>query len=130
MRGDGNGNFAVVPSAQSGFWVTGDAKSIARLSRVDGKPWYLVTQNNDPLLSYELAQNLPIQTIPWQADDAYARLTYADGRTEKRERYQGQGYLSQSSAHLPVPQAVTSVQITNIQGETRVVNGESLVREK
>ncbi len=130
LWGDGNGNFAVVPSAQSGFWVTGDAKSIARLSRVDGKPWYLVTQNNDPLLSYELAQNLPIQTIPWQADDAYARLTYADGRTEKRERYQGQGYLSQSSAHLPVPQAVTSVQITNIQGETRVVNGESLVREK
>ena len=62
LRGDGNGNFKSVPVTQSGFFVDGDAKAMAKLISNEGKELLLVTQNRD---------SLKVFTKTWQNNKRY-----------------------------------------------------------
>ncbi|MEQ9442010.1 MAG: VCBS repeat-containing protein [Cyclobacteriaceae bacterium] len=123
LLGDGKGNFTAIPSAESGFWMTGDAKAMTSLTLGDGSALVLTTQNNDSLVAYQLSQAAQARIIAWQPQEAYALITYSDGRVEKLERYQGSGYLSQSSSSsFRIPASgVTEVKVFTVQGSSRLL---------
>ncbi|MCU0450412.1 MAG: VCBS repeat-containing protein [Bernardetiaceae bacterium] len=49
LRGNGKGQFTALPSRQTGFWVTGDAKSLVPLPVTDDQPLWVAGQNQDSL---------------------------------------------------------------------------------
>ncbi len=53
LKGDGKGNFTNTPVTKSGFYVSGDAKSIAKVATKDKKELFIVTQNQDSLKVFE-----------------------------------------------------------------------------
>ena len=127
LAGDGAGNFRVVPSAESGFFVDGDAKGIAEIQGANGTPLVAVTQNQDSLrLFAPYSDASPTsQTIRLVPTDAWAEVTLANGETQRLEFYYGSTYLSQSSRTLVLGKNVASVAIYNFAGERREV-GEDL----
>jgi len=54
LRGDGKGNFTPLRAVESGFFVPGQARDIARIRTRDG-PRYVVTRNNDRPLVFRAA---------------------------------------------------------------------------
>jgi len=55
LRGDGKGNFTPLRTVESGFFVPGQARDIARIQTRDG-PRYVVTRNNDRPLVFRVAR--------------------------------------------------------------------------
>ena len=123
LEGTGDGHFDPMPHTESGFFVDGDGMSLARLSDSDGAPLYLAAQNDDALEVFAESEvptrSTRIETKPL---DSYARITYADGATERRELYYGSGYLSQSSRTLRVPATAASVTVYQFDGSSRSVD--------
>lgn len=117
LKGDGTGNFKVLESADSGFMVEGDAKSLALLSTA-GEQWAVASLNDGPLKVHRRLDN---STYNYRLEDDIitAWITHQDGKTEKREYYQGSGYLSQSSRILEIPVDARSVKLVNDKMETR-----------
>lgn len=98
LRGDGKGNFKAVPVTQSGFFVDGDAKAIARLMSKEGRELFLVTQNRDSLKVFmKPATSAGESVVRLQPGDEYAIVELANGKKRKVEVYTGSGYLSSSS---------------------------------
>src|SRR5438270_9055531 len=64
LRGDGKGNFTPVRTVESGFFVPGQARDIARVRTRDG-PRYVVTRNNDrPLVFHAAPTNRSVAARP------------------------------------------------------------------
>ena len=126
LAGDGAGNFRVVPSAESGFFVDGDAKGIAEIQGANGTPLVTVTQNQDSLrLFAPYSGALPTsQTVRLEPTDAWAEITLTNGQTRRQEFYHGSTYLSQSSRTLVLGEEVVSVTIYNFAGEKREVGAD------
>ncbi|MGB3852179.1 MAG: VCBS repeat-containing protein [Tunicatimonas sp.] len=121
LAGDGTGNFRVVPSAESGFFVDGDAKGITSIQGANGEALVAITQNQDSLRlfsSYSEASPAS-RAIRLQLTDAWAEITYANGRVRRQEFHYGSTYLSQSSRTLVLGEDVASVVIYNFAGERR-----------
>ncbi len=108
LRGDGHGQFAVVPPAESGLLVTGDAKALAvvDLDR-DGWPDFVVSRNNSTTVAYKnrgiagrhmLAIRLRGIAGNPTAVGARVTLELADGSRQSAEVFAGGGFASQSSA--------------------------------
>ncbi len=127
LAGDGAGNFRVMPSAESGFFVDGDAKGVAEVQGADGNPLVAVTQNQDSLCLFAPFSDASpsSQTVRLEPTDAWAEITFANGQTRRQEFYHGSTYLSQSSRTLVLGEEVVSVAIYNFAGEKREV-GEDL----
>ena len=127
LMGNGEGEFRVASSAESGFFVDGDAKGIAEIRGADGSLLVAVTQNQDSLRLFapRTASSTRSQTILLEPTDAWAEIATAGGKKQRQEFYYGSTYLSQSSRTLVLSEDVTSVVIYNFAGEKREV-GESL----
>lgn len=108
LRGNGHGQFAPVPPAESNLVVTGDAKALAVLDTdQDGWPDFLITRNNSTMLAYR-NRGLPghnsvrvlLRGPAGNPTAIGARITMEmpDGSTQTGEVYAGAGYYSQSSA--------------------------------
>ncbi|HEY0769886.1 MAG TPA: VCBS repeat-containing protein, partial [Sphingobacteriaceae bacterium] len=112
LRGDGKGNFEAVSVNQSGFFVDGDAKALARLISAGGNELFVVTQNRDNLkvfarrLEASAAAESVIKLTP---DDGYAFVELANGKKRKHELYLGTGYLSSSSNSIIKNKSVSKV---------------------
>lgn len=100
LRGDGSGNFKSVPVTQSGFFVDGDAKAIAKLISREGRELLVVTQNRDSLKVFtksgEATRGVE-SVVRVKPDEDYAIIELANGKKRKEEFYLGNGYLSSSS---------------------------------
>ena len=127
LAGDGAGNFRVVPNAESGFFVDGDAKGIAEIQGANGTPLVTVTQNQDSLrLFAPFSDASPSsQTVRLEPTDAWAEVTLTSGKKQRQEFYYGSTYLSQSSRTLVIGENVASVVIYTFGGQKREV-GEDL----
>lgn len=122
LQGDGNGNFKSVPVTQSGFFVDGDAKAIARLIASDGTELFLVTQNRDSLKVFTRPVkgiNARESVVRLQPDAAYAIVELSDGRKRKTEFYRGDGYLSSSSRAIIKDRNTAKVVIVGNSNEKR-----------
>ena len=108
LRGDGRGNFAAVPPAESGLVVPGDAKAMAVIDLGgDGWPGFLVTRNNSSALAFRhtgSAGHRPLRVVlrgaPGNPTAVGARVSVelSDGSIETEEVAAGSGYYSQSTA--------------------------------
>lgn len=121
LKGNGNGQFQPLSVMQSGLRIDGNAKALAEL--VDGKGirLLLAAQNNDTLKVFE---NTSTSTnyIALKETDAYAIITYANGKKSKHEFHYGGGYLSQSSRKFLVTPNVKQVVIYSYNGASRMVS--------
>lgn len=57
LKGDGHGHFKSIPPAESGFVVSGDAKSLVKL-QVNGSPAVIASTNSGPLKCFSLCNSL------------------------------------------------------------------------
>jgi len=119
LLGNGNGTFYSLLFPQSGFFVPGDAKGLAKL--LIGKDQYALaaTQNRDFLKLFALAPAKKI--IRFNNDDAIAYIHLKTGKTRKMELYYGTSFLSQSSRFMMWDDTMQQVEIVNNKGEKRVV---------
>ena len=124
LRGDGKGNFKTVPLSESGFFVSGDAKSLAVLHTAKNEDIYLATQNQDSIKVY--AKNISAGQInqKWislKQDDSYADILFKNNKKRRVEFYYGSTYLSQSSRKMLIENDVVKITITNFKGGKREV---------
>ena len=121
LLGDGKGSFEVLPSAQSGFYVAGDAKALVKLYRKNGAELFAASQNKDSIRVYERRHSVGTEVLPIHEMDSWGEIVFADGRKQRIEFYYGAGYLSQSSRRLSVPGGVKEVIIYDYTGKSRKV---------
>lgn len=125
LLGDGAGNFRVESGNESGFYVDGDAKALARLHLGGSSTVLLATQNSDSLRTFRSTLPGPRRFLRLRQNDAYALITLADGCVRREEFHHGAGYLSQSSRILEIPPGAREVRIYDFLGNERVEAGES-----
>ena len=123
LLGDGTGNFKELPVTESGFFVKGDAKGLAKVHTAKGGDIFIATQNQDSVV---VMKNLALASdnaawLPLKADDFCADILYKDGKRRRMEFYYGSGFLSQSSRRLFVEKNVSKITITNYKGQKRDV---------
>lgn len=122
MLGDGKGGFKPLHPAQSGIFVPGDAKGMARLRLGNGRSLVVTAQNNGPLLAFTGGGEDKIVYIKPIAQDAALVATYTDGRTERFELSYGSGYLSQSGRNVALRrEGLKKIVLTDFRGRAREV---------
>ena len=123
LAGDGKGSFEVMPSSKTGFYVSGDAKALARLSGKNGQ-FYLATQNNDSLKVFSI-NTVEEKIFKPEPLDSWAEFLYTSGEKQRVEFYYGAGYLSQSTRSVRIPKNVKEIIVHDSKGQTRkVIPGE------
>jgi hypothetical protein len=121
LKGDGRGGFQGRTVAQSGFFVPGDAKGLARLYAGD-RPLWLVSQNTDSLLLFARpGEGEAVRTVALRPDDFSAEIRYRDGSKRKVEFFYGSTYLSQSARRLAVEPGAVGITITSFKGVKRTI---------
>jgi enediyne biosynthesis protein E4 len=122
LRGDGKGNFKAIPVTQSGFFVNGDAKAMAKLISKEGQELLLVTQNRDSLKVFTKHGNAARDAgsvIRLKDDDEYVIVELTNGKKRKEELYRGNGYLSSSGRVIIKNKNISGVTISNGKLEKR-----------
>jgi len=119
LKGDGKGKFTPLNILRSGIYIPGNGKALVKLRSSDGKYLIAATQNKGALKVFQLNKNPGF--IPLRSDDAYATITYKDGRRQKRETGYGNSFLSQSGRFIITDSTISSIEITNSNGKTRKV---------
>lgn len=114
LLGDGKGNFMSMIEEQSGLFVPGDAKALASLTLGDNSTLFIISQNQDSLLTFQridksgTAVGSIVRPEPW---DEYAIIKLKNGKTRKQELYRGSGYLSSSSRFLRIDENQISIDL-------------------
>ena len=119
LRGDGKGGFSPMSILQSGIYIPGNGRALAKLTNKNGQCLVAATQNRGPLKLY-LVKKDPI-IIPVEKDDQAALVKFADGKVQKQEFNNGSSYLSQSGRFINLPANAVSCEILNGKGEKRIV---------
>lgn len=125
LLGKGDGTFDYRRSFQTGFKSDGDAKALATLLDAKTKqPVYLVGNSNGKAAAYGLTTTA--KTIELAGNDAYAIITFADGKKAKQEFYAGSGYLSQSAKYIRVTAQMKQIDVVDYKGNMRTVYPQSM----
>lgn len=114
LQGDGKGNFKSVSISQSGFFVDGDAKALARLISAEGKELFVVTQNRDSLKVFTHPAQNPTTgeaIVKLKPDDRYAIVELASGKKRKLEVYLGSAYLSSSTNSIIKNKTISKITV-------------------
>ncbi len=119
LIGDGSGHFKSTSPSESGFYVKGDAKALARVHRENQAPLYLATQNMDSLRVYSSIFPSYTSAYPFDDHDAYALIFFPGGKLQKVEAHYGSSYLSQSSRVLYLPEKSEKVVVYSFLGEEK-----------
>jgi len=117
LLGNGLGQFNPLSISESGFYIPGDAKSLAILANPT-QPVFISTTNDGPLYTFSFTKAPIGKWVSVTDDVTQAFLTHADDAVEKIEFYLGAGYLSQSTRKLWVPSYVKDVQLITPKGKT------------
>ncbi|MBE9585425.1 VCBS repeat-containing protein [Mucilaginibacter sp. JRF] len=117
LKGDGKGNFKPLSILQSGIYLPGNGKALAKLQSSKGGYLVAATQHRGKLQVLQL--NKPTRNISVKPDDMSAKISYRDGRSQKQEFYYGSSFLSQSGRFLTLGNNVSAVTVTNNKGQSR-----------
>jgi len=118
LTGNGKGSFDILPSAESGFNVSGDGKALVRISGIN-EDIFLATQNKDSVKVFRKPVMDQSATFTPEALDNFAELIYEDGKKQKIEFYNGAGYYSQSTRTIRIPVGVKELIIYDSKGKSR-----------
>jgi hypothetical protein len=121
LTGDGKGNFKSLSVTESGFFVKGDGKGLAKIHTAGNKPIWIATQNQDSLVVFGNKQPANSKWISLKPDDFYADIVYKNGSKKRVEFYYGSTYLSQSSRKFLIEQDAAKITFTNFKGSKRQV---------
>jgi hypothetical protein len=119
IKGDGKGNFTPLSILQSGIFINGNGKGLAKLAGADSSYLLAATQNQGPVQLYKRRE--PGKAVRVNTNDSYAILNFADGRKQKTECNYGASFLSQSCRQIWINRNVKSITITNNKGESRTI---------
>lgn len=121
LLGDGTGVFKELPLPESGFFVKGDGKGLAKIYTAKGEDIYVATQNADSIVVMKNTTRVADHSawIALKADDYCADILYKDGKTRRLEFYHGSGFLSQSSRRLLIEKNAAKITVTNYKGQKR-----------
>lgn len=120
LKGDGKGDFVVLPINQSGYRVVGDTKALVELQSAKGTLLTITSQNRDKLKFFESTK--PYKVIALAANETSALLTLKNGKTRKVEIPYGSSFLSQSTHKLMFGNEVIKAQAINEKGQKRMLN--------
>ncbi len=114
LQGDGAGNFKSATVRESGFFVDGDAKALAKLTLSGGDQLFIATQNRDSIKVFRRLNGVPIKketrfNITPYSNSAIVELT--NGKKRKHEFYHGSGYLSSSSRQPESGKSVVNINV-------------------
>jgi hypothetical protein len=117
LQGDGAGNFKSATVKESGFFVDGDAKALARLTMSNGDQLFIATQNRDNLKLFRKFDGASVGKVSELAisplsNSAVVELT--NGKKRKLEFYHGSGYLSSSSRQPETGKSINKVTLTEV----------------
>jgi ASPIC and UnbV/FG-GAP-like repeat len=117
LKGNGNGGFTSLSALQSGVFINGNGKALAKIISADGKYLMLATQNKGALQVYKNKKATKIiRALP---ADVYAVFTLKTGKKQKQECYNGASFLSQSSRFFSVPGDAVLCTVTDYLGNSR-----------
>ncbi len=119
LLGNGKGEFKASNLLQSGFYIGGNAKSLATIT-IYNKPHLLATQNNGPLRCFALNQMVTTAKIP--LGTAYGFVSLPNNAQQKIEYIMGSGFQSQSGSSLLVPAHATKIKWVNHKGTETYLN--------
>jgi hypothetical protein len=122
LQGDGKGGFTPLSLLQSGIFVPGNGKSLVQLKNATGKYMLAAAQNRGPLKLYAL--NKPVHCVPVDRQEVRAVVKYQNGKMQLRELNYGASFLSQSGRFLMLDSTVTSVEISDNNGNKRVITNK------
>ncbi|HEV8272886.1 MAG TPA: VCBS repeat-containing protein [Chitinophagaceae bacterium] len=117
LKGKGDGHFIPLSIVESGIFISGNGKGLSKLKAADGSLLLAATQNMGPVEIYKQKQRSKI--IEAAAGDAFAILTFNDGKKQKVEFNYGSSFLSQSPRYFLLSSKVTNCDITDQNGKTR-----------
>lgn len=115
LLGDGNGSFKQLSVEESGFYVPGDAKGLSSILREDGRYTVVATTNNGPISAFQTT--LPCKKVESLRDDVFrVEFLFDNGAKSVMEVYYGNGFISQSSRKICIPENVTKVRLITYTG--------------
>ena len=119
LKGNGKCGFSVLPLDQSGLFIPGDGKALARLNGPADTYLIAATQNKGPLKLFK--RNNQVKMVALQQTDLSMILYLKSGKQRKTELYFGNSFLSQSSRRIPVAIPLNKLEITNYQLQKRTI---------
>jgi hypothetical protein len=122
LLGDGKGSFTPQATAETGFYVPGDAKALVTLQGVD-RDLIIASQNKDSLKIFARSDAAMSDKLVPEPLDVKARFVFHDGKKQVVEFYYGSGYWSQSTRAIQVPPGVRDITVYNSKGQSRKVIG-------
>lgn len=119
LLGNGKGGFRPLSIEQSGLYLPGDAKGLAKILLGHDRYGLAGTQNQGPLKLF-VQKNKP-WIIPLKPEDMTALLHLKNGKTRREEFYYGTSFESQSSRFVSADSQVRYVEIINDSGKSRTL---------
>jgi hypothetical protein len=119
LLGDGNSNFTAQSILQSGIFIPGNGKALAKLRSANGEYLVAASQHNGPLKIFSLKNKLA--AVNCNKDDAFITKTFVNGKTQREEMYNGSSFLSQSALFTLYNKNIQQLTITSISGNKRTI---------
>ncbi|SHJ10537.1 VCBS repeat-containing protein [Pseudozobellia thermophila] len=117
LKGDGKGGFSEISLPESGFYVPGDSRALARLVHATHGNLLIATVNSGKTKLFSKGGRGGVNTIKWPKNAHYGVLELTDGRRRKFEKYYGEGYLTQSSPIIEIPKNCMRTIFYDLKGE-------------
>jgi hypothetical protein len=119
LKGDGMGHFSVLTILQTGIYIPGNGKGLAKLKGADNSYLLVATQNRGPVQVFKNKTQTKIITA--RPDDQFADIEFVDGKHQRIEFNYGSSFLSQGSRFISLNPKVKKCTIVNSQGQRREV---------
>lgn len=116
LLGKGDGNFDPVRSFDSGFVVSGDAKSMAVIMGSNGKPIFLSTQNRGRLLMHQATSGKVGKVYQPEPHIHTLLIGSPDGKTHRLEVNNRSGFISNSKSAVVLPANIQSLKGVDYKG--------------
>jgi hypothetical protein len=120
LKGDGMGHFSVLTILQTGIYIPGNGKGLAKLKGADHSYLLVATQNRGPVQVFKNKTQTKIITA--RPDDQFADIEFVDGKHQRIEFNYGSSFLSQGSRFISLNPKVKKCTIVNSQGQRREVS--------
>lgn len=118
LRNAGGNKFSFESPANTGFTISGDAKSLIKFRNYKDQPVLLIGRNQGPLTALKLTKPVK-KCISLKDHESYVMYSFSNGRKRKEEFYYGNSYLSASGRFLLIDSSVKKLSIYGSSGITR-----------
>ena len=120
LKGKGDGSFEAQSILQSGIYIPGNGKALAKLRSSNGQYLVAATQNRGAMKMYALKATNKLYAL--QPDDFSAEIKLKNGKIQRQEFYYGSSFLSQSARFLTISNNIAAVTIFTIKGVSRKID--------